>query len=73
MFKNFCRRNVAVSDLYDGKCKNKITVAFFSYFPWLHISGSSQVNMEEILIANTCCKKRDMHFHDNDRYFPIMY
>ena len=33
MFKNFCRRNAAVSDLYDGKSKNKITVAFFFLIP----------------------------------------
>ena len=27
--KNFFRRNAAVSDLYDGKSKNKIAVVFF--------------------------------------------
>ena len=30
MFKNFCRCNAAVSDLYDVKSKNKIVVIFFS-------------------------------------------
>ena len=30
MFKNFCRRNDAASDLYDGKSKNKTAVVFFS-------------------------------------------
>ena len=29
MFKNCCRYNAAVSDLYDGKSKNKIFVFFF--------------------------------------------
>ena len=29
MFKNFSRCNAAVSDLYDGKSKNKIAVVFF--------------------------------------------
>ena len=29
MFKNVCRCNAAVSDLYDGKSKNKIAVIFF--------------------------------------------
>ena len=29
MFKTFCRRNAAVSDLYDSKSKNKIAVVFF--------------------------------------------
>ena len=33
MFKNFCRCNVAVSDLYDGKIKNKIAVALFFLIP----------------------------------------
>ena len=30
MFENFCRRNAAVSDFYDGKSKNKIAVVLFS-------------------------------------------
>ena len=30
MFKNVCHCNGAVSDLYDGKSKNKIAVIFFS-------------------------------------------
>ena len=30
MFKNFCGCNAAVSDLYDGKNKNKIDAVFFS-------------------------------------------
>ena len=30
MFKNLCRCNATVSDLYDGKSKNKIAVVFFS-------------------------------------------
>ena len=34
MFKNFCRCNATVSDLYDGKSKNKIAVTFF--FPNSH-------------------------------------
>ena len=29
MFKNVCRCNAAVSDIYDGKSKNKIAVDFF--------------------------------------------
>ena len=33
MFKNFCRCNAAVSDLYDGKSKNKIAVVFFFPIP----------------------------------------
>ena len=33
MFKNFCGCNAAVSDLYDGKGKNKIAVVFFSPIP----------------------------------------
>ena len=32
MFKTFCRCNAAVSDLYDGKSKNKIAVIFFPNF-----------------------------------------
>ena len=30
MFENFWRCNAAVSELYDGKSKNKIAVVFFS-------------------------------------------
>ena len=30
MFKDFGRCNATVSDLYDGKSKNKIAVIFFS-------------------------------------------
>ena len=30
MFKNFCCCNAAMSDLYDDKSKNKITIIFFS-------------------------------------------
>ena len=37
MFKNFCRFDAAVSDLYNGKSKNKIAIIFFSLFPWLRI------------------------------------
>ena len=33
MFKNVCRCNAAVSDLYDGKSKNKIAVIFFFLIP----------------------------------------
>ena len=33
MFKNFCRCNATASDLYDGKSKNKIAVAFFFLIP----------------------------------------
>ena len=29
MFKNFCHWNAAISDLYDGRSKNKIAVVFF--------------------------------------------
>ena len=29
MFKTFCRCNAAISDLYDGKSKNKIASYFF--------------------------------------------
>ena len=29
MFKHFCRCNATVSDLYNGKSKNKIPVVFF--------------------------------------------
>ena len=40
MFKNFCRCNAAVSDLYDGKSKNKVAVVFLSQSPWLTIGFS---------------------------------
>ena len=33
MFKNVCRCNTTVSDLYDGKSKNKIAVIFFFLIP----------------------------------------
>ena len=33
MLKFFCRCNAAVSDLYDGKSKNKIAVVFFFLIP----------------------------------------
>ena len=33
MLKIFCRCNAAVSDLYDGKSKNKIAVVFFFLIP----------------------------------------
>ena len=51
MFKHFCPCNVAVSDLYDSKSKNKIAVVFFSKFPWLFIvlyrsPSQSQDNFE---------------------------
>ena len=32
LFKIFCRCNATVSDLYDGKRKNKIAVVYFSNF-----------------------------------------
>ena len=37
MFKNFCHCNAAISDLYDGKSKNKIAIIFFSKLPWLKL------------------------------------
>ena len=39
MFKNFCRCNAAVSDLYDGKSKNKIAVVFFFLIPMAAFEG----------------------------------
>ena len=33
MFKNFCRSNATVSNLYDSKSKNKIAVEFFFIIP----------------------------------------
>ena len=38
MFKNFCRFNAVVSDLYDGKSKNKIAVIFFFLIPMAVVS-----------------------------------
>ena len=51
MFKIFCRCNAAVSDLNDGKSKNKIAVVFFPYFPWLCLIAlaSGIVNFNLIL------------------------
>ena len=40
MFKNFCRCNAAVSDLYDVKSKNKIVVIFFFLIPMAVIASS---------------------------------
>ena len=33
MFENFCRRNAAVSDFYDGKSKNKNCRRIFFLIP----------------------------------------
>ena len=33
MFKNFCRCNAAVFELYNGKSKNKVAVVFFFLIP----------------------------------------
>ena len=33
MFKNCCHCNAAISDLYHGKSKSKIAVAFFFLIP----------------------------------------
>ena len=63
MFKNFCRCNAAVSDLYDGKSKNKIAIIFFpnshgwrddlSYIEKYFFPEETENIFFEILLQNT--------------------
>ena len=53
MFKYFCRCNDAVSDLYDGKSKNKIAVVFFFLIPMaamVSLQNTVKIGDEEVPI-----------------------
>ena len=50
MFKNFCRHNAAVSDLYNSKSKIKIAVVFFpNSHGWLHHNVFSFINQLNVI------------------------
>ena len=57
MFKNFCRCNAAVSDLYNNKSKNKIGHIFF-LIPMadilLNVTGIQCVAQVELKFLHSC-------------------